>query len=151
MKVYFAGPLFTQAERDWNIRTAEVIEGLGYDVFLPQAHEPRQQTAKAIFEMDVEGLDASDMVVAVMDGPDPDSGTSWEVGYAYAHHKPIVQIRTDFRGSGEGSLAPYNLMLSESAKFIVSVNSLTGSIGLRSHLKAALAAAEASISVGTQA
>jgi nucleoside 2-deoxyribosyltransferase len=55
------------------------------------------------------------MVVACMDGPDPDSGTAWECGYAYAKGKPIVCYRTDFRVSGDTKGAPYNLMLSESA------------------------------------
>lgn len=54
------------------------------------------------------------MVVAIMDGPDPDSGTSWECGYAYAKDKPIFMVRTDFRGSGEDRSVPYNIMLAES-------------------------------------
>jgi len=55
-------------------------------------------------------------VVAIMDGPDPDSGTCWEVGYGYAKNKLIVLVRTDFRGSGEGNLlVPYNLMLTQSS------------------------------------
>jgi nucleoside 2-deoxyribosyltransferase len=33
--------------------------------------------------------------VAIMDGADPDSGTSWEVGYAYASGKTIVLVRTE--------------------------------------------------------
>jgi nucleoside 2-deoxyribosyltransferase len=54
-------------------------------------------------------------VVACMDGPDPDSGTAWECGYAFAKGKPIVCYRTDFRITGDTEGAPYNLMLSESA------------------------------------
>jgi nucleoside 2-deoxyribosyltransferase len=50
-----------------------------------------------------------------MDGPDPDSGTAFECGYAYAKGKPIVCYRTDFRVSVDTEGAPYNLMLSESA------------------------------------
>jgi nucleoside 2-deoxyribosyltransferase len=65
--------------------------------------------------MDVAGLDWADMVVACMDGPDPDSGTAWECGYAYAKGKPIVCYRTDFRMTGDTKDAPYNLMLSASA------------------------------------
>ena len=65
--------------------------------------------------MDVAALDWADMVVACMDGPDPDSGTAWECGYAYAKGKPIVCFRTDFRISGDTKGAPYNLMLTESA------------------------------------
>ena len=35
-------------------------------------------------------------VVANTDGPDPDSGTSWECGYAY-RKKPVILFPTDFR------------------------------------------------------
>lgn len=124
MRIYFAAPLFTQAERMWNHGMAADLRRHGWDVFLPQENEPRELTARNIFLADVAGIDSADLVVAVMDGPDPDSGTCFEVGYAYAHGKPIVQLRTDFRGSGEGNLAPYNLMLSESANQVVQSNSI---------------------------
>jgi nucleoside 2-deoxyribosyltransferase len=114
-KIYLAGPLFTLAEQSFNVTLARFLEGAGFEVWLPQEHEPRSNTAKAIFEMDVAALDWADMVVACMDGPDPDSGTAWECGYAYAKGKPIICYRTDFRISGDTPGAPYNLMLSEGA------------------------------------
>ena len=114
-KLYLAGPLFTVAEQNFNADVAKFLEGEGFEVWLPQEHEPRTKTARAIFEMDVEAVDWADMIVACMDGPDPDSGTAWECGYAYAKGKPIVCYRTDFRVTGDTKDAPYNLMLSESA------------------------------------
>lgn len=114
-KIYLAGPLFSLAEQSFNAELARFLEGEGFEVWLPQEHEPRSNTAQAIFAMDVEALDRADMVVACMDGPDPDSGTAWECGYAYAKGKPIVCYRTDFRITGDTKGAPYNLMLSESA------------------------------------
>jgi nucleoside 2-deoxyribosyltransferase len=114
-KIYLAGPLFTLAEQSFNVTLARFLDGAGFEVWLPQEHEPRSNTAQAIFAMDVAALDWADMVVACMDGPDPDSGTAWECGYAYAKGKPIVCYRTDFRISGDTPGAPYNLMLSESA------------------------------------
>jgi nucleoside 2-deoxyribosyltransferase len=114
-KLYLAGPLFTLAEQSFNAELARFLESQGFEVWLPQEHEPRSNTATAIFAMDVEALDRADMVVACMDGPDPDSGTAWECGYAYAKGKPIVCYRTDFRVSGDTKGAPYNLTLSESA------------------------------------
>ena len=113
-KIYLAGPLFTAAEQDFNAALARFLESHGFEVWLPQEHEPRRKTAKAIFQIDVEALDWADMVIACMDGPDPDSGTAWECGYAFAKGKPIVCYRTDFRISGDTKGAPYNLMLSES-------------------------------------
>ena len=114
-KIYLAGPLFTLAEQRFNAELARFLEAAGFEVWLPQEHEPRENTAKAIFDMDVEAIDWADMVVACMDGPDPDSGTAWECGYAYGRAKPVVCYRTDFRSSGDSAATPYNLMLSESA------------------------------------
>jgi nucleoside 2-deoxyribosyltransferase len=114
-KIYLAGPLFTLGEQRFNVELKRFLESEGFEVWLPQEHEPRTDTARAIFEMDVAAIDWADMVVACMDGPDPDSGTAWECGYAYAKGKPIVAFRTDFRVSGDTEGAPYNLMLTESA------------------------------------
>ncbi len=118
-KLYLAGPLFTLAEQHFNAELARFLERNGFEVWLPQEHEPRRNKdrgrARAIFKMDVDALNAADMVVACMDGPDPDSGTAWECGYAYAKDKLIVCYRTDFRINGDTKGAPYNLMLSESA------------------------------------
>lgn len=114
-KLYLAGPLFSLAEQGFNVDLARFLKAEGFEVWLPQEHEPRAKTARAIFEMDVAAIDAADMVVACMDGPDPDSGTAWECGYAFAKGKPIVCYRTDFRISGDTEGAPYNLMLTESA------------------------------------
>jgi nucleoside 2-deoxyribosyltransferase len=113
--VYLAGPLFTLGERQFNKELAGRLRQLGYTVFLPQEQEPRELTSECIFSVDVGGIEDSQIIVAIFDGPDPDSGTSWECGYAYAKKKPIIAVRTDFRGIGDGELAPYNLMLWESA------------------------------------
>ena len=114
-KIYLAGPLFSLAEQRFNADLAKFLEREGFQVWLPQDHEPRRKTARAIFQMDVAAIDWADMLVACMDGPDPDSGTAFECGYAYAKGKPIVCYRTDFRISVDTEGAPYNLMLSESA------------------------------------
>lgn len=113
MKLYFAGPLFTAAERAWNFQLVAALREGGHEVFLPQDQEPGKRAA-AIFATDVGGIDWADALVAVMDGSDPDSGTAWECGYAYGK-KPIVLVRTDFRVTVGDDGAPYNPMLSESA------------------------------------
>jgi nucleoside 2-deoxyribosyltransferase len=109
MRVYFAAPLFTTAERIWNAEVARGLRAAGHDVFLPQEQEPGLDAA-GIFATDVGGIDGADGLVAVMDGPDPDSGTAWEVGYAYGRGKPIVLVRTDIRAMA-GPAGPYNPML----------------------------------------
>lgn len=112
MKLYFAGPLFSAAERSWNAELAAALRAGGHEIFLPQENELGKDAA-GIFATDVGGLDWADGVVAIMDGPDPDSGTSWEVGYAYGK-VPIVLVRTDLRAEA-GSSGPYNPMLTQSA------------------------------------
>ena len=110
--MYFAGPLFTSAERSWNAEVAGALRAAGHEVFLPQEMETGTDAAE-IFATDVGGIDWADGVVAVMDGPDPDSGTAWEVGYAFGQ-KPIVLVRTDFR-TLSGRSGGYNPMLTEAA------------------------------------
>jgi nucleoside 2-deoxyribosyltransferase len=112
MKVYFAAPLFSAAERAWNDELAAALRDGGHEVFLPQEQEPGMDAA-GIFATDVHGIDWADALVAIMDGSDPDSGTAWECGYAYGK-KPIVLIRTDIRSQASGG-ASYNAMLSQSA------------------------------------
>jgi nucleoside 2-deoxyribosyltransferase len=114
MRIYLAGPLFTTAEQDFNARLAARLRQLGHEVWLPQEHEQRDKSPREIFAKDVEGIDWAEVVVANMDGPDPDSGTCWECGYAYGK-KAIVLFRTDFRAIGEMGKTSYNLMLTESA------------------------------------
>lgn len=132
MKIYLAGPLFTAAEQEFNRRLRDLLEKAGHSVWLPQEHEPRERTARAIFETDVAGLDASEVVVADMDGADPDSGTCWECGYAY-RKKSIILFRTDFREAGDVPGSSFNLMLSASADKVIlaplaSVEDLAGRI-----------------------
>jgi nucleoside 2-deoxyribosyltransferase len=112
MRLYFAGPLFSAAERDWNQLLAAALRKEGHEVFLPQDKETGLDAA-GIFRADVGGIDWADALVAIMDGPDPDAGTAWEVGYAYGK-KPLVLVRTDIR-PGAGSSGPYNAMLTEAA------------------------------------
>jgi nucleoside 2-deoxyribosyltransferase len=49
-----------------------------------------------------------------MDGPDPDSGAAWEVGYAFGARKPVILVRTDFRVLA-GNAGDYNPMLTQAA------------------------------------
>lgn len=113
MKLYFAGPLFTTPERTWNAEVVAALRAAEHEVFLPQENEPGKDAA-GIFATDVGGIDWADVLVAIMDGPDPDSGTCWEVGYAYGSQKPIVLVRTDFRDLA-GTAGRYNPLVAESA------------------------------------
>ena len=113
MKLYFAGPLFTTPERTWNAEVVAALRAAGHEICLPPEPEPGKD-APGIFATDVGGIDWADGLVAIMDGPDPDSGTCWEVGYGYGTKKAIVLVRTDFRDLA-GRAGTYNPMMAESA------------------------------------
>jgi nucleoside 2-deoxyribosyltransferase len=122
---YMAGPLFTEAERQWNEDLAAHLRANGVHVFLPQEQERRAEgfpseaaLRQAVFRHDVhDGLERCHGVLANLDGPGTDDGTAWEVGWAYARGYSIVGYRTDFRGSGDGFGT--NIMLSESCDELI--------------------------------
>ncbi len=130
MKIYLAGPLFTQAERRWNRELAAVLVKLkpNLHIILPQDMEiefrGNEPDFTTIFRRNVESIEISEAVVAILDGSDSDSGTAWECGYAYAKGKPVIGVRTDFRISENGNL---NAMLSQSA-YVVFQESLNEDI-----------------------
>jgi nucleoside 2-deoxyribosyltransferase len=137
VNLYLAGPLFTQAERRWLREIGELLRGQGHHVFLPQDDAESLLLADppdfhGAFETCRDAIDACDAVVAVLDGADVDSGTAWECGYAYAHGKPVIGVRTDFRGGEDQGL---NLMLRRSADAVIerpatdeSIDALAGDI-----------------------
>jgi nucleoside 2-deoxyribosyltransferase len=130
-RVYLAAPLFSEAERAYNIFIANLLREHFFDVYLPQEAgddtDTRLKTEQAqIFSKNKRNLEGADIVVAVIDGPDADSGTAWEMGYAYAHNIPVIAVRTDFRRAGRHELV--NLMLEESSKVVSSTRELLESI-----------------------
>jgi nucleoside 2-deoxyribosyltransferase len=124
--LYLAAPLFTEAERAWNARLAETLRGVlpEAEVLVPQefcavhdqGHAGGGPDFGAVFTSCLEHLRRSSLVVAVLDGPDPDSGTCWEVGYAYARDIPVLGIRTDWRPAEDGAA---NCMLTRSCRQVV--------------------------------
>ena len=114
--IYLAAPLFTIQERRMNRALAQAVETAlpSVRVLLPQdfKHDDRFNDQRAfglIFKSCLEAIDSSRCVLAWLDGPDSDSGTSFEAGYAYAKGVPVVGIRTDFRHNQERGV---NVMLS---------------------------------------
>lgn len=120
--IYFAGPLFAAAERNFNQELSQYIEQAGFAVYLPQNECKGITQAEEIFKRCIKGLDNAWCVIAVLDGADADSGTCFEVGYAYAKGIPVIGLRTDFRKSGDDGFV--NLMLSKSVETLCFVNCL---------------------------
>ena len=119
MKIYFAGALFSLGERIFNEKLAGLLRAKGYEIFLPQ--EKQEGTIKDIFISDRDHIVWCDTLMAIGDNADVDSGTCWEIGYAYALEKRIVIIRTDFRilEKWGKETRPINLMMYESADNVV--------------------------------
>lgn len=122
MQVYFAAPLFSQAELEFNERWAGELEDAGHDVFLPQRdgieidslyEEPDiddvQDVMNRIFEVDRAAVYESDVLTAVLDGQVPDEGVALEMGLASENDVPIVGLKTDRRTFSPDE--PINAML----------------------------------------
>lgn len=118
MHLYFAGPLFNSNEVAFNARLTAAIEGLGYEVYLPQRdgyeagaefESMTEARAQAIFELDRDNVLACDVLLCILDGRVPDEGMAVELGLGYAdriHNKPdrrLIGYSSDRRnelGSG---------------------------------------------------
>ena len=124
--VYLAAPLFREAECDFNRKLRNELISAGFDVFLPQEDSNNIKDNKdrqtIIFNKNLKGIENSDILVAVLDGADVDSGTAWEIGFAFAKGKSVLGLRTDFRTLGrEGTV---NLMIERSVILCMSIPEL---------------------------
>ena len=116
MLIYFAGPLFNQAELTFNIALAAELEDLGYQVFLPQrdgveSSKPpyntmsREERRMATFEIDRDEILKADVFVFILDGRVPDEGAAVELGIAYMDkqlthpNKYLLGLQTDVRAA----------------------------------------------------
>ncbi|WP_304053657.1 nucleoside 2-deoxyribosyltransferase [Levilactobacillus namurensis] len=114
--IYLAGPFFDdeQVERIGRAEAALAANPQVGRVFSPRKNEIRDLTlgtpkwSDATFKMDVREIDQADVVVALIDYVDDqvDSGTAFEIGYAYHSQKPLVILHEKD--------TKVNLMLSES-------------------------------------
>ena len=115
-RIYFAAPLFTQAEQAFNLQVSNFLRNNDYQVFLPQL-ECQGKENEAIYQTCLSGLRSANVVVAIADGADADSGTCWECGYAVSQGIPVIAVRTDFRLSGD--TGGFNAMIYYSAARVI--------------------------------
>jgi hypothetical protein len=106
VRVYLAGPLFSEAERAWLDSLAARLRSDGIECFLPHENfsplvEP---TPDEVYRVDGDGLRSSNVLLAWLDGPIVDDGTAAEIG-AFAElvrsgdptYRSIVGVVTDLR------------------------------------------------------
>jgi len=132
-RIYLAAPLFSDAERAFNLVLRDLLTAQGYPVYLPQETGEGVEgrgSDRAIFESHIRALDAAGCVIAVCDGADTDSGTAWEIGYVIAKGIPVIALSTDRRRAKAERRV--NLMIQESAEVVGSVEGVL--TALRSQL-----------------
>jgi hypothetical protein len=108
MRIYMAGAMFTEADKDYNLRLASRLRSHGFDVYCPNESEPINDKARTdvtgmmIYDYDIGELEASNVVLLQVS---EDSGSNWEAGYmdALARHANnpkwygVMGMATDIR------------------------------------------------------
>ncbi|MCH2175376.1 MAG: nucleoside 2-deoxyribosyltransferase [Lentisphaeria bacterium] len=95
----------------WALTSEEELAPI---ISLPYSAEKRskwQAMNPIIAKRNTEAIDQADFLVAVLDGVDIDSGTSAEIGYAFAKGKRIIGYRGDFRLSADNEGSTVNLQV----------------------------------------
>lgn len=155
MRIYLAGPLgFSEAGRAFHETVIKPsVEALGHSVldpwtlvdpaeiakvtslpYGPQKRDRWRELNATIGRTNTEAIDSCDIVFAVLDGTDVDSGTAAEIGYAFARGKTILGYRGDFRLAADNEGSTINLQVEYfidlSGGFIISsIATLSEAIG----------------------
>lgn len=121
-KVYLASPLFTDEQKFRINKVVKYLRNSGNEVFSPMEYTVENawdmsciEWGKKVYDHDVVGLDAADVVVAIYDGLMSDSGTAWEIGYAYAKGKDVILLCSDIK-------AKQSLMVTNSSLIVHSLD-----------------------------
>ena len=124
MLAYIAGPLFNEKEREFLEEINSVCRAIGISTYLPSQDGGllNQDNDDEVFQTDIEALNKADIVVASLNGVDVDSGTAFELGYAFAKGKKLFGLHTDFRTFSPTS--EVNLMLLKSCVMCHSLQEL---------------------------
>lgn len=107
MKAYLANGLFGMGDRLLNTLIAKELrkEIKGVELYVPQENDAiNDKSAYAdsitIAGADMDKLEESDILIAVIDGVEIDSGVAAEIGAFYMTGKPIFALYTDVRQQG---------------------------------------------------
>ena len=132
MKIYLAGPLgFSEPGRAFHQNSViPAIVRLGHTPLDPWAltdpakiaavqslpYGEAKRDAWRTLNQEIGANNAAailecDVVFAVLDGIDVDSGTAAEIGYAFAQKRPILGYRSDFRLAADNEGAMVNLQV----------------------------------------
>lgn len=111
MKAYLANGLFSLGDRLVNERLAEAIRQAvpNIELYVPQENDAINDKSAyadslAIAQADLEMLQKSDVLVAVLDGVEVDSGVAAEIGAFSMLNRPIIGVFTDVRQQGRENM-----------------------------------------------
>jgi len=147
MRVYVAGPLFSEAERAWLESLAARLRADGCECFVPHENFAglTDLSAEHVYRIDVAGLRAANVLVAWLDGPAVDDGTAAEIGMfaqlcasGDSRYLGIVGVLTDLRAHRRRELEAGGLNLFV-AGAIASAGSICWSVDDAVHAVRALA------------
>ncbi len=124
-RVYLSGPIFTSGEIAWAGKIkAEMEKRLGdrLEIFWP--YEISAESKEEVYRENVRSLEGCDLLVAILDGPQVDDGTAWEIGYHVARGRKALGMRTDLRRAGEFSSSRVNAMIEGSCILVKDLEEL---------------------------
>ncbi|WP_316571805.1 nucleoside 2-deoxyribosyltransferase [Neobacillus sp. YIM B06451] len=121
-RVYLASPFFNEKEIGYLEQVEKILADKGLSVFSPfrqpedsEVEVGSRQWSIEIFMNDIKYIKWAEVVVGIYHGNYSDSGTAWELGYAYATDKPVIAVHV-----GENS----NLMVHEGAHANITLEEL---------------------------
>jgi nucleoside 2-deoxyribosyltransferase len=95
----------------WDPKFHEVIEKASSIQDWPARIAAFKKIAAKIGKANEDMIRSCDVVLGVLDGPELDSGTVSEIGFAVGLGKTCFGLRTDFRNSGDFDGIPINLQV----------------------------------------
>ena len=130
-RIYLAGPLgFSELGRLGQASLAALARPIGHEIVDPFALAPHDEIERIarlpsldaqraswrdlnrrIGATNTRAIDDCDLVLAVLDGADVDSGTAAEIGYAFARGKKVIGYRGDFRLAADNVGSTVNLQV----------------------------------------
>ena len=121
-RVYLASPFFNEKEVEYLEQVEKILEKKSLKVFSPmrnpvdkQVQVGSRQWSIETFMNDIKYIKWCEVVVGIYHGNYSDSGTAWELGYAFATDKPVILVHI-----GENS----NLMVHEGAHANITLEEL---------------------------
>ncbi|MCR4424942.1 MAG: nucleoside 2-deoxyribosyltransferase [Firmicutes bacterium] len=109
MRIYYARPIFTRSEHEFNTKVEKLVDeaGISRQRWGGTKENATRTRAKRVFDNDYAGLEEAQAMLAVLSGTEVDDGTAAEIGIFHAlmradkGKKGIVAVLDDWRTDTE--------------------------------------------------